>query len=73
MTEIKQLRDRIDTWNHLKADSEALDDVLRMAKEEDDESMEADIRASFKDISAASIRRRSWSCFPARPTDQGHS
>jgi len=34
----------------LKADSEALDDVLRMAKEEADESMEGDIRASFKDI-----------------------
>ena len=51
MTEIKQMRDRIETWNRLKADSEALDDVLRMAKDEDDESMEPDIRASFKDIS----------------------
>ena len=51
MTETKQLRDRLDTWTRLKADSEALDDVLRMAKEEGDESMEGDIRASFKDVS----------------------
>lgn len=50
MTEIKQLRDRLDTWTRLKADSEALDDVLKMAKEEGDESMEGDIRASFKEI-----------------------
>jgi peptide chain release factor 2 len=50
MTEIKLLRDRLDTWKRLKADSEALDDVLRMAREEGDESMEADIRASFKEI-----------------------
>ena len=51
MTEVKQLRDRLGTWTRLKADSEALDDVLRMAKDEGDESMEVDIRASFKDIS----------------------
>jgi peptide chain release factor 2 len=50
MTEIKLLRDRLGTWTRLKADSEALDDVLKMAKEEGDESMEADIRASFKDV-----------------------
>jgi len=50
MTEIKQLRDRLATWTRLKADSEALDDVLRMAKEEGDESMEGDIRSSFKDV-----------------------
>jgi len=51
MTEIKLLKDRLETWAGLKADSEALDEVLRMAKEEGDESMEADIRASFKDVS----------------------
>ena len=51
MTEIKQLRDRLATWTRLKADSEALDDVLIMARDEGDESMEADIRASFKDVS----------------------
>jgi peptide chain release factor 2 len=51
MTEIKQLKDRIETWTRLKADAEALDDVLKMAREEGDESMEADIRASFKDVS----------------------
>lgn len=50
MTEIKQLRDRLETWTRLKTDSEALDDVLRMAKEEGDDSMEPDIRASFKDV-----------------------
>jgi peptide chain release factor 2 len=52
MTEIKTLRDRVETWSRLKADSEALDDVLRMAKEEGDDSMEEDIRASFKDITS---------------------
>jgi peptide chain release factor 2 len=52
MTEIKQLRDRIETWKSLKADVEALDDVLKMAREEKDESMEVDIRASFKDVSS---------------------
>jgi peptide chain release factor 2 len=52
MTEIKQIRDRLDTWAYLKADVEALDDVLRMARDEGDESMEPDIRSSFKGISA---------------------
>lgn len=51
MTEIKQLKDRVETWTRLKADSEALDEVLHMAREENDDSMEADIRASFKEIS----------------------
>ncbi len=51
MAEIKQLKDRLETWSRLKADSEALDEVIRLAKEEGDESLEADIRASFKDIS----------------------
>ena len=51
MNEIKQLRDRIETWTRLKSDSEALDDVLRMARDEGDESMEGDIRATFKDVS----------------------
>jgi peptide chain release factor 2 len=51
MTEIKQIKDRIETWSRLKADSEALDEVLKMAREEGDDSMESDIRASFKDIS----------------------
>jgi peptide chain release factor 2 len=52
MTEIKQLRDRIETWKALKSDVEALDDVLKMARDEEDESMEADIRVSFKDITS---------------------
>jgi peptide chain release factor 2 len=52
MTEIKQLRDRIETWKALKADVEALDDVLKMARDEGDESMETDIRASFKEITS---------------------
>jgi peptide chain release factor 2 len=52
MTEIKQLKDRLDTWVHLKADAEALDDVFRMAREEADDSMEDDLRSSLKDVSA---------------------
>ncbi len=51
MTEIKQIRDRIESWSRLKADAEALDEVLRMAREEGDDSMEADIRSSFKEVS----------------------
>jgi peptide chain release factor 2 len=51
MTEIKMLKDRLDTWARLKADSEALDDVLRMARDEGDDSMESDIRSSFKEVS----------------------
>jgi peptide chain release factor 2 len=51
MTEIKQLKDRLETWTRLKTDVEALDDVLRMARDEGDDSMEGDIRASFKDVS----------------------
>jgi len=52
MTEIKQIKDRLETWIRLKADVEALDEVLAMAREEGDDSMEADIRLSLKDVSA---------------------
>ncbi len=51
MTEIKALKDRFDTWVHLKADVEALDDMIRMSRDEGDDSMELDIRTSYKDIS----------------------
>ncbi len=50
MTEIKQIRDRLETWKRLKTDVEALGEVLVMARDEGDDSMEVDIRASFKDI-----------------------
>jgi len=52
MTDIKQIRDRLETWAHLKTDAEALDEVFAMAMDENDDSMESDIRASFKDVSA---------------------
>jgi peptide chain release factor 2 len=52
MTEIKALKDRFDTWVQLKADVEALDDVLRMSRDEGDNSMEPDIRSSYKEINA---------------------
>ncbi|HET7839817.1 MAG TPA: peptide chain release factor 2 [Rectinemataceae bacterium] len=51
MTEIKVLRDRLDTWVQLKEDVSALDEVIQMSREEGDDSMESDIRNSYKDIS----------------------
>lgn len=52
MTEIKQLKDRIDTWSGLKRDVEALEEIYLLAREEGGDSMEADLRASFVDIKA---------------------
>jgi peptide chain release factor 2 len=52
MTEIKQFKDRLDTWNSLKADVEALAEVYAMAREEGGDAMESDLRASFGDISS---------------------
>jgi len=51
MVEIKQLKDRVATWAQLKKDSENLEEVLMMAREEGGDSMEADIRASYEDVS----------------------
>ncbi len=50
MTEIKQLKDRLETWNRLKNDIEALDEVYALAREEGGEDMEGDLRASYDDI-----------------------
>lgn len=52
MTEIKQLKDRIETWASLKRDVESLEEVYLMAREEGGDSMEADLRAGFDDIKA---------------------
>jgi peptide chain release factor 2 len=52
MSEVKQLRDRIENWNKLKADMDALDEIYHLAKEEGGDSMEGDLRASFDDIKA---------------------
>ncbi len=50
MTEIKFLRDRIETWSSLKSEVEALDEVFAMAREEGDPSLEADIKASHDSL-----------------------
>ena len=52
MTEIKQWKDRLDTWTRLKADVEALREVYAMARDEGGDSMEGDLRASLDDIKA---------------------
>ena len=52
MSDVKQLRDRIENWNKLKADMDALDEIYHLAKEEGGNSMEADLRASFDDVKA---------------------
>jgi peptide chain release factor 2 len=52
MLEIKLIRDRLETWKRLKTDVEALNEVLVMARDEGDDSMEIDIRSSFKDIAS---------------------
>lgn len=50
MTEIKQLRERLETWDQLKRDAESLDEVYRMAREEGDDSLEADLRAGYAGV-----------------------
>lgn len=50
MTEVKFLRDRIDTWTSLRSEIEALDEVYAMAREDGDTSLEADIRASHNSL-----------------------
>ena len=52
MTEIKFLRDRIETWTALKSEIEALDEVFAMAREEGDPSLEADIKTSHDSLRA---------------------
>lgn len=50
MTEIKQLRDRIDNWKRIKGDIESLEEIYNLAREEGGVSMEADLRATYADI-----------------------
>ncbi len=52
MGELKVLRGRLDIWTEIKRDMEALDEILAMAQEEDDGSLEPELRASFADVSA---------------------
>ncbi len=46
MTEIKFLRDRIGTWTNLRSEVDALEEVYRMARAENDDSFEADLRST---------------------------
>jgi peptide chain release factor 2 len=50
MTEIKQLKDRLESWRRLEADSSALEEIFLLVRQESDESMESDIRSTFKDV-----------------------
>jgi peptide chain release factor 2 len=52
MTEIKQWKDRLDTWTRLRADVEALREVYAMARDEGGDAMEGDLRASLEDVRA---------------------
>ncbi|MFZ4616194.1 MAG: peptide chain release factor 2 [Rectinemataceae bacterium] len=46
MTEIKFLRDRIGTWTNLRSEVDSLEEVYRMARAENDDSFEADLRST---------------------------
>lgn len=50
MSELKLLKGRLETWQNLKKDIENLEEFYRMAIEEHDPSMEADIKLSLEDI-----------------------
>lgn len=50
MTEIKRLRSRIEPWEALKVDVEALVDIYELAKSENDASFESDIVSSLKGL-----------------------
>lgn len=49
MSELKILRNRLETWEQLKKDAETLDEIYAMAREEGDTSMEGDIRNAYED------------------------
>ncbi len=51
-SDIKLVRERIDTWAALKSDVEALAEIFEMAREEGQASMEDDLRATFDGIKA---------------------
>lgn len=52
MGELKILRGRLDTWTELKRDVDGLDEVLSMALDEGDGSLEPELKASHESISA---------------------
>lgn len=52
MGELKLLRNRLETWEQLKKDSETLEEIYAMAREEGDTSMEGDIRSAYQDAKA---------------------
>ena len=50
MSELKVLRNRVETWEAIKRSMDALDEIYDMAMEEDGGSLEPEIRASLLDI-----------------------
>ncbi|TFG83361.1 MAG: peptide chain release factor 2 [Spirochaetales bacterium] len=51
MGELKILRHRLDSWSDIKRDMEALDEILVMAQDECETSLESEIKASYKSVS----------------------
>ncbi|MEN6398986.1 MAG: peptide chain release factor 2 [Rectinema sp.] len=51
-SQIKQIRERIDTWKKLVQDVDALFEFQQMALAENQEDLEADLRSSYEDIKA---------------------
>lgn len=52
MGELKVLRGRLDTWTELKRDIDGVEEVLAMALDEDDGSLEPELKASLESISS---------------------
>lgn len=50
LQKIKVLKDKIDTFNNLKEKHEEIEILLEMAQEENDESLEMDIKSELKDL-----------------------
>ncbi len=50
MTDIKMMKDRIETWTRLRNDAQALVEIYQLSREEGGDSMEADLRASYGEL-----------------------
>ena len=50
MTDIKFMKDRIESWTKLKNDADSLREIYALAREEADETIEADLKTSFEDL-----------------------
>ena len=50
LSEIKTLRDRLETWQELHNDILTLEEMYELAHQEDQQDMEADLQASLEDI-----------------------